>query len=932
MSRRSRIGAGGLFWRQFTHGRSASVTVALVVLFVSAIATAAPRALEGMYNQELRHQLSTISGTQRDFIAESLCPPFLGSAGAAESPDLDPEVAEVFGAMDRGVNAIPGRQEAPLVDAFGEGRYVSRTQPQFAVDPKAEPEDPNGRIVFAIDPRVSHVVEVSAGTEPAPFTRSPYTDPAFRRDDIPSGIFPPGQEPLIWPEDAAIDVMMSTESAERMRWDVGTTRILDHPGDFDPLIRLSGTFDAIDAGAAYWQHNPSTLDPLVDDDGNTTPTITGTAYVEPTSIGTLISVIDQLHTTIWYPFVSEDLEVIEASAMLPQLRQFTSMSHSLGTNSATLCDAITLRTEVTGVIETALARAGSTNAVLAMMAAGPLGVSIAVLVLGARLVIERRRPALALATARGASATQVRAVMALEGLLLGLPAAALGILFATILIPARVGADGLAIPIAIGLAPAVMFALAATATGSGRARTDMDPTARGRFRWMLELLVIGIAGVAMFLLFRRGLTTSATSVGVDPLLAATPLLLSLAVCVIVLRIYPYPLLWLAEVQRRRPGLTGYLGAIRAVRDPAAGLAPVLAMVVGVSVAVFSSVILTTLDRGVDAAARATVGADLRVTGPAFTAEQLDDITALDGIEAIAGVDEVGLVALRVESVRTNVRLVVVDFDELGVMRPDLPASMDVTRDGGIPIVISSDLAESLEPSVPLEIEGEPVSVALVADGSGGLVATSNWVLVDAAFAEDLTGSDFRPKVVLASLTQSADVAAITTQLIEIGGTRAVVETPAELSAEIRESPAVVGLQIALLVAIIVAAILTAIAVILTSIVNGRARDRLLTMLKTLGLARRQARAIAAWEVGPIAVTALVAGTLLGLALPFVVLGSVDVRPFVGGGLQPQVAIEPLVLLAVASGFSFVVAVAVLAAVFVARQINPAVALRMGEGG
>src|SRR5690606_13315057 len=100
----------------------------------------------------------------------------------------------------------------------------------------------------------------------------------------------------------------------------------------------------------------------------------------------------------------------------------------------------------------------------------------------------------------------------------------------------------------------------------------------------------------------------------------------------------------------------------------------------------------------------------------------------------------------------------------------------------------------------------------------------------------------------------------------------------------------------------------------------------------LGLSPRQARSIAAWETGPIAITALLAGTVLGLALPLVVLGSVDVRPFVGGLVQPAISIDPVLLAIIVAGFTAVVLTAVVAAVFVARRTNPAAALRMGEGG
>ena len=98
------------------------------------------------------------------------------------------------------------------------------------------------------------------------------------------------------------------------------------------------------------------------------------------------------------------------------------------------------------------------------------------------------------------------------------------------------------------------------------------------------------------------------------MLAATPLLLSLAGCLLVMRAYPWVLGRVLARASRWRGPTALLGTARALRDPAAGLAAALALVTGVSLAVFSGVATSTLQHGLADAAEATVGADVVVEG------------------------------------------------------------------------------------------------------------------------------------------------------------------------------------------------------------------------------------------------------------------------------------------------------------------------------
>jgi putative ABC transport system permease protein len=355
---------------------------------------------------------------------------------------------------------------------------------------------------------------------------------------------------------------------------------------------------------------------------------------------------------------------------------------------------------------------------------------------------------------------------------------------------------------------------------------------------------------------------------------------------------------------------------------------VLALVVGVSVAVFSSVLLTTLDRGVESGAAAAVGAELRAEGPVFDEATMAAASTLPGVDAVSGVDLAGPAALRIDKVRETVQLFVVDSATLQAFR-DLPAGLDEPDGEAIPVVLSSDIAERLEPGAELLLEGLPVAEAGVADRTSGYGATSAWVLIDRAFAEQLTGNHHLPRLLLVDTSAGADVAALATDLTELGGPTTRVTSLDQAIADARSAPTTAGLRSALLLAVVAISVLAALAVVLSSAIGAASRNRILGQLRTVGLSGRQASALVAWELGPPAAVAVLVGTVLGLALPWVVTGAVDLRPFTGGASQPDPAIDPLLIALVLGGVLLSVVAAAAIAIVLARRASPATTLRMG---
>jgi len=117
--------------------------------------------------------------------------------------------------------------------------------------------------------------------------------------------------------------------------------------------------------------------------------------------------------------------------------------------------------------------------------------------------------------------------------------------------------------------------------------------------------------------------------------------------------------------------------------------------------------------------------------------------------------------------------------------------------------------------------------------------------------------------------------------------------------------------------------------VLTSAIGADARNRILSLLRTLGGTRREVAALVAWELAPPALIGLLAGVALGLALPWLVLAAVDLRPYTGATTQPALAIDPLLVAGAAGAVGVAVIIAGAVSVAVARRRDPATTLRMG---
>lgn len=864
----SGLGRARLAGRLYLAAPGWSAVVGILVVLVSGLLVAAPRAATEAAGIELRQAVADIRGPQRDLVAQTSA--FL-QAGPGEAPDLDPAAAEVYGALDEQLAALADTAAPDLRERLGEVDYFGRGGVITARHPDPPDDVPIGSARIAFDPRILDRAEVVEGVAPAP------ADPdAFVVDPV-SGL-------LLH----VVEVMMSTDSAETLGWDLGQARIAREAG---LEMRLVGVFEADDPDALVWQHVPSVLAAEEFDDGNTPPRATGTVFVAPGTLAALPQIASAVRLTVWVPFDASGLTIEQAQTTVTELRRFTTAREQIpAIGGATL----RFSSETLTAIERVLARSEATSALLVLVGSGPLGVAGAVLGLAAQGTVAARRPTLALAAARGATPASLRVALGLEGALVGLPAAALGVALALLLTPGRFDPAAVIVGAVVGLAPAAVFAARASFPLRRSVRDDLGASTRGRLRLALDLVVTGLAAMSTVLLVTGGGTTDDGRV--DWLAVVAPLLLATAGALLGERLLPAPAGAALARAAAGPRLAGFLGLARAVRDPGGSIAG-LALVVAVAIAVGSSVLLATLDRGTVTAATAAIGGDLRVDGPPLTADQVDELAATPGVAHLAGIEAIGSVTFSDGSERLQVPAYVVDGAALARIQSSFPAGLEGSE-APIPFVGSPALVGDI---VGDENTVEGVDADLLGSSGGAAgIGGGTWLMVDRGASELVGAGLFSPRILVVGLEPGADAATVAEALAAaLPDSR--VTTLDDRIAEQRATPIPGTLRAGFAIAIALAALLAVIAILMSArLVAGR-RVTLVRSLHRLGADRRTIAATFVVESVPALLSSFVIGGALGVAIPLLVVASVDLAPVVGGIEAPALVADPLSLALIVVG-------------------------------
>ncbi|QGN48818.1 ABC transporter permease [Micromonospora sp. WMMD558] len=595
----------------------------------------------------------------------------------------------------------------------------------------------------------------------------------------------------------------------------------------------------------------------------------------------------------------------------------------------------------------------SARGLLAVVQAGLVASLLGLIVLAARLAVQRRHDELALLRARGAALAGIGGWTLAEAVLVQPVAVLAGVLVGA-QVPGR--ADGVTWPLLLLLALLTAGVVPVLAMAGHRrigvvaARKDLTRARPSARRLTVEATVLLVAVAGVLLLRRRGLIAAD---GVDAYLSSVPVLVAVAAALVALRVLPWPLRLVDRVAARARGALLFLGAARAGRGAPVTLGPLAVLIVAVSTGVFGAVVATTVDEARDRASTLTVPGDAWLTGYAFAPDSAERLARVSGVEEVARVwAESNRRVLSDAGPRARLlgqaRVLVVDAPAFARVAQrsgvdvDVPAALRAAArgDGPVPAVVSPQVAKLLAGGGAADVQNRlyEFSVAAVAEQFPGVgLGSERFVVLPWQALPEYAATPIVPNryliagtdIDVSRLVQVADDEQRSWQAAVLGAEVNRPELPARLQTweAYREGLDRTGANEVLTLAFAAGAAggtaLALLAVGFAVVADAAGRGRVLSRLRTMGLSGAQGRRLLVYELVPLVVVAAVAGATVGVALPRLLGDSLGLSAFTPG-VAVRDHLDPLVV----GGVLALVAVGLLAGLAVENLANRR--MRLGE--
>jgi len=879
--------------RRPSHGRivrailaeapGASIVVVLLAALLAGGAAGASAWASAARSEVLRSAVEASPPSQRDLGDATRGVPV--SRTGRTDHGLTREVAAAWGATFDALDAMAAGAEPAAARVLRAPHAVVRFDQAPAV-PSDGSAAPDSRIILSADPLLDRLVDVVDGELPGPIV-----------------------------EGEPIPVALTEPVATAFGWRLGEVRSA-HYSTGDVELRLVGLLRARDPDAGEWSHVGVALQPEVIDNFNQPPTFVGAGYVDAASISELEWLAAASRFEAWLPVDPAAFEADAAAETVAALRRLESTPHTLPlvTDWGTWDVDISLGGTTPGIVTATGPLLAGVSALHGTLASGVALAGGAVLALAVRALVARRRSLLRLLAARGASDGARAGALALATGMLAL----LGAAGAAAAVSGTVGGP----PATLALVVAGIAALAAASAALDGAlleragpRPDDADRRRSRIRGALDA---GIALLAVAAAVLVVLAPAKDGAPPPPTAVLLPALVAAAGCVLALRLVPLLVRALEAGARRTRGLVSLLGPARAGRDATTGIVPVLALVTAVTISVLGAGLLATVQTGVDDAARAQVGAAVRLDARYLDA---DDVAVVAGT---AGVGSVAAVAsdpdITVEFPDGDGRITVYVADPADFARSS--TSELVIPDAGA--LVSETVATRLA-GEPLAVDGVDVAVAAVVPDDGPFGRASAWIAVSPATAAGLdVDADTRALLIDAAPTEKDGVRAALAERFAGNGT---VRTIDQVLADRRDAPAVRALVTGTAIAVAASAVLTVLAAVLALTSGAAGRTRVFGLLRALGARSRAEYALVLWELLPALAVAVPVGAAAGLALVPLVVRAGDLTVFTRGAVQPAIELGIGTSAAVVAALVAVVLVGVLLAAALARRSGASRAVR-----
>ena len=740
-----------------------------------------------------------------------------------------------------------------------------------------------------------------------------------------------------------VEVVLSRAAADAagvsvgQQLDLGVPPQEQQPGE-DPLpiraVVLVGLVEVADAADTLWTDSPELWEPRQREASDVAQALTRfTVLAAPDGVAAASRFLD--YPLAGFVRIHIDPELFTADLATTVAAEATALranGQSLAPQSGA---AVSVQTQLPEALAEYPILARAALAQMSVMMSGVIGVAAVVLVLLSRLLVAQRAGAIALERARGASVLSVGVRALIESALVTAVGVAVGSI-AALVSPIRDPLPVAVIVLVALLASPLQSMWFARSLWRGqrepanrRDRQLRDRRRRGQ-RVVIELALLALAAAALISLRGRGLLQNRTG-GIDPFLALAPLLLAVAIIVVVIRVYPYPVRAVGAVAQRSRGPLGLLGAVRA-RSAIAAL-PLLALTLGAALAVSGTLLVDTVRDGQDGASWQRVGADARISSELDPADA-EALRSAPGVDAVSATVARGSVGLDLGTSSTTVTVIAVDGSYAGIVDtlPGSPSTATLqelaatpTVDGAVSMVVDKKTADQLMSDDIAMYYGPkyvPVRVVGVTEVAPTGYLRGPFAYIDIDAITPFMPEDYAPN----------------TFLVAGEGTDAAVQSlPAESVltrtdwvTDRRGLALVSGVESAMVFAILAVALLAIVALVATVVSGARARGRALSMLRTLGMSPRLGWWLALAELAPLVLAAALGGIAAGITVVVTLAPSLGLNVLAGGTTIPAASFTPVAFIGLAVAALVLLLLGALADVLVHRRDKLSEVLRVGE--
>jgi putative ABC transport system permease protein len=709
-------------------------------------------------------------------------------------------------------------------------------------------------------------------------------------------------------QQTVVQVAVTADTAARLGLRVGSR--LD-AGTMELVV--TGIIRPADPAAAFWTQSAAAVSPVLAQGSSAQQYWSGAVFIGAGALPLVESALgsSEIEVTWVYAAALGGLNAAAASNLDASL-------NSMASSGATfLSSGIPITAAVTSQIPTILAPfvAGESAAapVLELLYVSLAVLGAVVVLLGARLVAQRRAAEFTLMRARGAALYQLGWLVLRASVIVAAVAGGAAAVLAISLTPG----DGDAVSwwlagltIAVTLAGPLLISVVPQRVASPvaqRPRRRAGGRSRAVRRIVVETLLVAVAVGGLVVLRDQGQSSGSSGLYTS----AAPVLLAIAVAVVVLRCYPPLVRKLARIAGRSRGVVAFVGLARATRTPPGSVLPSFALVLVLAMVAFPDMIAASVTQAQVAASWQQTGADAIIgvgRNESFLPTLQHQVSAVPGVEATA----TAATATGSLSSGSSVSVMWVDPAQYAAVVDQAPGPR-------FPVAALSGNAATVLPAVATPAAAQAVAQAAGTAAGAGLaevsVGSSTITIGLAGRIASVPGETTNAVVVvpqepLGTSPTGPDLMLVAGPRLDVARLIAVVhrsQPDASVTLRstaltaLRSAPVLQAARTALAQGLATAAGFGVLILLMSLVLTAQTRELTLASLATMGLRRWQAQLLLAAEALPPVVAAAVGGVACAWLLAPLVGPSLNLAAFSGTGSAIVVTPAAFPLAAAAAG-------------------------------